>query len=260
MYTSQYTRTSWWLSLLAIVLVWGGVVASAWGLDSEEITNISVYEKVAPAVVTITVSTAEGPSSGAGAIIDPSGIILTSSHVIGESTTAKVALESGEEYTAMVLARVGNRSDLAILKAKADKPLPFVPLGDSSRVKVGQKVLAIGNPYGFERTLTTGIVSRLDRDRDRIQTDASINPGNSGGPLLDTQGDVIGINQSIFNPDGRRTNIGIGFAVPINTAKSFIKELALLPQPSHQATAFSVEYYPAKPEHNIPVQLKEFFK
>lgn len=95
--------------------------------------------------------------------------------------------------------------------------------GDSEKVKVGQKVLAIGNPFGFNGTLTTGIVSRIDYTKNKIQTDAAINPGNSGGPIINIHGEVIGISQSIYNPDNNISNIGIGFAVPINEAKNFIK-------------------------------------
>lgn len=234
-------------------------------LDMEEISNIQIYEKAAPAVVTITVATAEGPSSGAGVIIDPSGIILTSSHVVASATAAKITLESGEEYKARILARIGQKSDLAILRAETGgRNLPSLHMGDSQSLRVGQKVLAIGNPYGFDRTLTIGIISRLDKQRNRIQTDASINPGNSGGPLLNTSGEIIGINQSIFNPDGRRTNIGIGFAVPIDTAKAFIREIAMLPnpRPRHQiaevSREISQEGFSPSENQDIPILLQEF--
>lgn len=233
----------------------GQLPQAALALDADEMNNIDVYAQTAPAVVTITVNMAEGPSSGAGTIIDPTGIVLTSSHVIGDATTAKITLDSGEEFSATVLARVGDKSDLAILKARTDKPLPFIRLGASSSIRVGQKVLAIGNPYGFDRTLTIGIISRLDRQRNRIQTDASINPGNSGGPLLNSDGEMIGINQSIFNPEGRRTNIGIGFAVPVDSAKDFIRQVAMLPNQRHQVTQVPTE---AMAPQTIPILLKEF--
>ncbi len=247
------------LLMLAMFSINAGLSHPAWALDNEEINNISIYEKAAPAVVTITVMTIEGPSSGAGTIIDASGIILTSSHVVGDANSATITTESGEEFPAQVLARVGQQSDLAILKAKANKPLPYVPMGNSQTVKVGQKVLAIGNPYGFERTLTLGIISRLDKEKNRIQTDASINPGNSGGPLLNTNGEIIGINQSIFNPEGRRTNIGIGFAVPVNTAKDFISEVASLPSPRFQARQVPSDAIMGSGQ-NIPVLLRHFSK
>jgi len=194
--------------------------------DAEEQENISVYEKAERATVTLNALVNGKPSSGSGVLIDETGIILTSSHVIGNATTVYVSLWDGRRGKASVLGRAGDNSDLALLKADIPAPLPYLPLGDSTQVKVGQKVLAVGNPYGFERTLTTGIISRLDRERDRIQTDAAINPGNSGGPLLDSQGYIIGINQSIYNPEGSRSNIGIGFAVPANSVKSFLRALA----------------------------------
>lgn len=194
--------------------------------DHEEQENINVYESAAKATVTINALVNGHPSSGAGVLIDDSGMILTSSHVIGNATSVHVALSDGRKTLANVIGRAGEKSDLALIKASFEGPVPFLPLGDSAKVKVGQKVLAIGNPYGFERTLTTGIISRIDTERNRLQTDAAINPGNSGGPLLDNQGYVIGINQSIFNPEGNRSNIGIGFAVPVNTVKTFLTALA----------------------------------
>jgi serine protease Do len=197
--------------------------------DALERENINVYEQASRAVVTLNAIVDGGPSSGAGVIIDPAGIILTSSHVIGESHQVSVSLEDGKKLRGTVIGRVGEKTDLALIKVSSPAPLPTVPLGDSSQLRVGQRVLAIGNPYGFERTLTTGIISRIDKARNRLQTDAAINPGNSGGPLLDNQGYLIGINQSIYNPEGNRSNIGIGFAVPINAARDFVKKLAARP-------------------------------
>lgn len=194
--------------------------------DADEQENISAYERAAKAVVTINALVDGRPSSGAGVIIDESGMILTSSHVIGSATSAYISMSDGRKGMASIIGRAGEKSDLALLKVNFEGPLPYLHFADSTKVRVGQKVLAIGNPYGFERTLTTGIISRIDTERNRIQTDAAINPGNSGGPLLDTQGCVIGINQSIFNPEGNRSNIGIGFAVPVNTARDFLKVLA----------------------------------
>ena len=194
--------------------------------DAEEQESIDVYDLASKAVVTINALVNGNPSSGAGVLIDESGMILTSSHVIGNATQVYISLQDGRKTTGSVLGRIGEKSDLALIKINLNTPLPYLKLADSTKIRVGQKVLAIGNPYGFERTLTTGIISRLDKERNRIQTDAAINPGNSGGPLLDTQGYVLGINQSIFNPDGNRSNIGIGFAVPANAAKQFLKALA----------------------------------
>lgn len=245
--------------VVAMWMLLAMAITPALALDREESTNINVYALAAPAVVTINVMTDDGPSSGAGTIIAPTGLVLTSSHVIGEASTATIVLDTEEEYEAKILARIGQRLDLAILKIQGKKQFPYVEMGQSTQVRVGQKVLAIGNPYGFERTLTQGIVSRLDIKRNRIQTDASINPGNSGGPLLDTDGRMIGINQSIFNPEGRRTNIGIGFAVPVDAARKFVEQVAHLPNVRFEApiarhTDMSVT---GKQLPNIPVLLKK---
>ena len=123
---------------------------------------------------------------------------------------------------AKVMAQMGKNKDLALLKINSKEKFPVIEFGDSDEVKVGQKVLAIGNPFGFAGTLTQGIVSRIDYKKGRIQTDASINPGCSGGPLLNASGEVIGISQSIYNPDNNISNIGIGFAIPVNEAKKFL--------------------------------------
>ena len=117
-----------------------------------------------------------------------------------------------------------NNKKIKLIKINTNKPLKPVVLGNSDKIKVGQKVLAIGNPFGFNNTLTTGIVSRVDVERNKIQTDAAINPGSSGGPLVNSNAEVIGINQSIYNPDNNKSNIGIGFAVPIDEAKDFIQK------------------------------------
>lgn len=194
--------------------------------SNEELINITVYENTSPCVVCISANAKDGASSGAGIVIDASGLILTSKHVIGDSSKATVTMASGKRYEGEILAITGNNEDLALIKIKPDQLLASAKLGDSTKIKVGQKVLAIGNPFGFERTLTTGIISRIDYETQRIQTDAVINPGSSGGPLLDSRGYVIGINQSIFNPDKQKANIGISFAIPINTAKLFLKDLA----------------------------------
>ena len=129
----------------------------------------------------------------------------------------------GKVYKAEILSKMGKNKDLALLKIQPKQPLNTIKFGDSGKLKVGQKVLAIGNPFGFSGTLTQGIISRIDYTKGRIQTDAAINPGCSGGPLLNSSGEVIGINQSIYNPDNNISNIGIGFAIPINDAKQFIQ-------------------------------------
>ncbi|MGD9581378.1 MAG: S1C family serine protease [Vampirovibrionia bacterium] len=193
---------------------------------TDESVNINVYQKVSPCVVTVMADASKGASSGTGVVIDPTGIVLTSSHVIGNAKEISISMASGRRYLAKLLAITGKNDDLALLKISAPYPLPYAHLGDSTKIRVGQKVLAIGNPYGFERTLTTGIISRIDYERHKIQTDAVINPGSSGGPLLNTRGDVIGINQSVYNPEKSHVNIGISFAVPINAAKKFVKEVS----------------------------------
>ena len=192
--------------------------------DKDELINVTVYEKVNPAIVAVDAQLDEGVSSGTGSIIDTNGLILTSSHVIDGAKSIEVTTSKGEVYKAELSSILGKNNDLALLKIKAKSNLPTITLGDSSSVKVGQKVLAIGNPFGFNGTLTTGIVSRIDYSRNKIQTDAAINPGSSGGPIVNTNGEVIGISQSIFNPDNNKSNIGIGFAIPVNDAKTLISQ------------------------------------
>ncbi len=189
----------------------------------EDAMITKIYEKSTPAVVLIEADLKEGLSSGTGCIIDASGIILTSSHVVEDAPSVQVTISTGEVFKGKIISVMGKDNDLALIKIKTNKILPTIELGDSEKVKVGQKVLAIGNPFGFSGTLTTGIVSRIDYTKNKIQTDAAINPGNSGGPIINIHGEVIGISQSIYNPDNNISNIGIGFAVPINEAKNFIK-------------------------------------
>ena len=191
--------------------------------SADELVNINVYEKINPAIVAIDANLADGFSAGTGCIVRSDGVILTGSHVIDGAKDIDVTTSSGKVYKASVLAKMGKNNDLALLKIQPKQQLKTIEFGDSEQIKVGQKVLAIGNPFGFAGTLTSGIVSRIDYAKGRIQTDAAINPGCSGGPLLNSQGEVIGISQSIYNPDNNISNIGIGFAIPINDAKHFIK-------------------------------------
>lgn len=188
----------------------------------EEFINVTVYERINPAIVLVEAQLLDGLSSGTGCVINKSGIILTSSHVVNKASYIEVTTSKGETYKAEVVEPYDQNGDLALLKIKPKNALPTIKLGDSSMVKVGQKVLAIGNPFGFKGTLTTGIVSRIDYERNKIQTDAAINPGSSGGPILNANGEVIGISQSIFNPDNNKSNIGIGFAVPANEVKKIV--------------------------------------
>ncbi|MGE5618459.1 MAG: S1C family serine protease [Sphingomonadaceae bacterium] len=208
----------------------------------DEDTIVSIYERVSPAVVFITNRGAtretvfgEFPQTGTGSgvIIDKQGHILTNNHVVAGAERLEVSLASGETVQAKLLGRdPGN--DLAVVKIDVDESkLTVAPLGDSSKLRVGQLAVAIGNPFGLERTITVGVVSSLGRTfssstssrpiRDMIQTDAAINPGNSGGPLLNSAGEVIGINSAIESPV--RGSVGIGFAIPINTAQRELEEM-----------------------------------
>ena len=196
---------------------------SAQNFGADELININVYERINPAIVAIEANIADGFSAGTGCVIRSDGVILTGSHVIDGAKEIDVTTSDGKIYKASVLAKMGKNKDLALLKIVPKSRLRTISFGDSSDVKVGQKDLAIGNPFGFSGTLTSGIVSRIDYAKGRIQTDAAINPGCSGGPLLNSQGEVIGISQSIYNPDNNISNIGIGFAIPINDAKKFIE-------------------------------------
>ena len=190
--------------------------------SNEEKNFIEIYEKTLPSIVSIEADIDHGTSGGTGCIISKSGIILTSSHVIEKARNITVTTHSGRNYTAKILAVLKNKNDLALIKIDTKENLPLAKFGNSDEIKVGQRVLTIGCPFGFRDTLTTGIISRIDYERNKIQTDAAINPGCSGGPLLNLKGEIIGINQSIYNPDNNRSNIGIGFALPSNYAIDFI--------------------------------------
>ncbi len=206
--------------LTAIIIGINGATAATY--EPDEMINISVYEKINPAIVSIEANVSDGFSAGTGCIVREDGLILTGSHVVEGSTDIDITTSNGETYKGEIISIMGKNNDLALLKIKARGKLKTIEFGDSEKVKVGQKVLAIGNPFGFSGTLTQGIVSRIDYSKNKIQTDAAINPGCSGGPLVNSAGEVIGISQSIFNPDNNISNIGIGFAIPINDAKKFI--------------------------------------
>ena len=212
--------------------------ANTAGFSTDEMNNIDVYKTAHLATVNITsivyhqdwfFQVYPGKDTGSGFIISPDGKILTNHHVVLGGHELTVTLANKKQYKARVMfADRGN--DLALVKIEPRESLPVLRLGDSDPLQVGQKVLAIGNPFGLEGTLTTGIVSSLDRSisdengrtlEHMIQTDAAINPGNSGGPLLDSHGNVIGINTAIYGAQG---NIGIGFAMPINRAKAMLEE------------------------------------
>lgn len=190
--------------------------------EPDERINISVYEKISPAIVAIDAQVADGISAGTGCVVTSDGLILTGSHVVENATQIDVTTSNGQTYKARFIAQMAKNKDLALIKIEPKRPLQTVSFGDSEEVKVGQKVLSIGNPFGFSNTLTQGIISRIDYVKNRFQTDAAINPGCSGGPLLNSTGEVIGISQSIYNPDHNISNIGIGFAIPSNEAIKFI--------------------------------------
>lgn len=210
-------------------------------LTEDEAINVKVYRDVAPAVANILTKATEYdffmdpvPVEGAGSgfVIDPRGYILTNFHVVQDAQSIEVVLGDRSKYLAKFVG-ADQRNDVALVKIEPKgKPLLALQLGDSSTLQVGQKVLAIGNPFGFQSTLTTGVVSALGRTvqtsqttyiDEAIQTDAAINRGNSGGPLIDSRGEVIGINSAIYTPSG--TTAGIGFAIPINTAKRIAHDL-----------------------------------
>jgi len=200
------------------------ICPQGFAFDKEEHLIVSLYKKINPAIVCIDSQLNRGISCGTGCIIDKSGLILTSAHVIESGKNIIVTMYNGQNYNAKVVKRFDKNEDIVILKISVPQELKTVKFGDSEKIKVGQKVLAIGNPFGFNGTLTQGIISRIDYAKNRIQTDAAINPGSSGGPLLNKKGEIIGINQAIYNPDNNISNIGIGFAIPINTVKECLEE------------------------------------
>lgn len=182
----------------------------------------SIYKKTNPAIVSIDSQASECISCGTGCIIEENGTILTSAHVLDDGEDIIVTTSNGQDFKASIVKKLGDNKDVAILKINAPYPLKTVKLGNSEKIKVGDKVYALGNPFGFSGTLTQGIISRIDYNKNRIQTDAAINPGSSGGPLLNKNGEIIGINQAIYNPDNNISNIGIGFAIPINAIKDYL--------------------------------------
>ncbi|HEV2388570.1 MAG TPA: trypsin-like peptidase domain-containing protein [Candidatus Acidoferrales bacterium] len=262
---SAGTGKRWtWLALALLVGLAGYWVGERWGarapvvaranqplppappgqevLTPEETVNVRIYRQASPSVANIITRAVQYdfflnaiPVEGAGSgfVIDAAGHILTNYHVIAGASSIAVAL--GASHFTAKLVGGDPRNDIALLEISpgAHKLVPLVP-GDASRLLVGQRVLAIGNPFGFQSTLTTGIVSALGRTvqtgpdtfiENAIQTDAPINRGNSGGPLLDTQGRVVGINAAIYAPGGTEGITGIGFAIPINTARRVVDDL-----------------------------------
>jgi S1-C subfamily serine protease len=226
-----------WVAFLGSGLWAGG----ACGLTEDERNNIEIYQKLASGVVNITSTVLEQDfflnavprqGAGSGSIIDARGYILTNHHVIEDARKLEVTLANGKKYSAKLIGSDPD-TDVAVIKIEARREdLTLIPMGSSDNLKVGQKVIAIGNPFGLGQTLTTGIISMVGRTlrassgtlvEDMIQTDASINPGNSGGPLIDSSGKMIGINTAIFSPTG--ASVGIGFAIPIDVVRRVSNEL-----------------------------------
>ncbi len=226
------------VTIVVLIALWN---THAFSVTEDEKNNVTVYDKVADGVVNVTSTAVQmdfffnafpTQGSGSGSIIDAKGHILTNHHVVANAQKLEVTLADESKWPAKLIGSDPD-SDLAVIKIDAPKEkLKVIPMGDSKNLKIGQKVLAIGNPFGLERTLTTGIISSLGRTirsdsgtlmEDIIQTDAAINPGNSGGPLLNSEGEIIGINSAIVSPSGG--SVGIGFAIPVNTAKRVVPEL-----------------------------------
>ena len=212
-------------------------------LGTEELANIEVFKRLSPSVVHITTLATERDffnrsvqqvprGTGTGFVWDNSGHIVTNFHVIQEGSGARVTLADQSSWPATLVGASADR-DLAVLRINAPRDkLPAIPLGSSRDLQVGQKVFAIGNPFGLDQTLTVGIVSALNREIDSanqrtirgvIQTDAAINPGNSGGPLLDSAGRLIGVNSAIYSPSG--ASAGIGFAIPVDEVNRIVPRL-----------------------------------
>lgn len=226
--------------------------------QSSEGTISDVYDRVSPAVVNITFTaiardvfgrpaTQEG--TGSGFVIDDRGHVVTNNHVVGGATRLDITLADGSGYIGELVG-ADPANDLAVVRIAAPpevlRGLTVLPLGDSDQLRVGQTVIAIGNPFGLERSASVGIVSSLGRTRpgeterlitNMIQTDAAINPGNSGGPMLNLDGEVVGINEQIEAPT--RGNVGIGFAVPVNTLKRYLSDLLAGREPQHAWMAVS---------------------
>lgn len=211
--------------------------STAWSLLREELNTIAVYEKVSSSVVNVVTTTVlydffyrpvpqEG--AGSGVILSADGTIVTNYHVIRGAKAIEVRLADGSRWPAEVVG-TAPEDDLAVIRIQAEgRDLVPISLGDSDALEVGQKIYALGNPFGLGQTLTAGHVSQLKRSirdqgrvlQDLIQVDAAINPGNSGGALVDSQGRLVGINTAILSPTG--TNVGIGFAIPVNRVKAAV--------------------------------------
>jgi S1-C subfamily serine protease len=236
--------------------VWSESKVLSAGLSADENNNIEIYKAASGSVVYITSTVyqqtfffeRELHELGSGFIINADGEILTNNHVVSGSSALEVTLPDQSRYKARILLR-DQANDLALIKIEPKSKLKALTLGNSEGLQVGQKVLAIGNPFGLSGTLTTGVVSSLGRTiqgenqqlEGMIQTDAAINSGNSGGPLLDSAGNVIGINTAIYGPNGG--SVGIGFAMPISRAKAMLDDFTSGRKPASTRVGVSTYYF-----------------
>ncbi|WP_434684848.1 S1C family serine protease [Pseudanabaena minima] len=208
--------------------------------EPEEKITMEVYRSANPAVVTIKTAN----STGSGSIITPEGLVITNEHVIRDAKNGlvKIINTEGKTYNGQVLT-IDRKNDLALVRINSSDRFPALSFADRENILVGQKVFAIGSPFGLSGTLTTGILSRVATNGD-LQTDARLNPGNSGGPLLNSRGEMIGVNKAILSPDGR-SNTGIGFATSAPIAKEFLTRSAAIIKPNTVASLPSSQTKPA---------------
>jgi S1-C subfamily serine protease len=241
---------------------------------ADESSTPDLYDQVRPSVVRITsltvtrslLGSSQGEAEGSGVILDKDGNILTNYHVVENASQLQVALFDETTASAEVVG-TDPSADLAVIKADfSGVDLSPASLGDSDQIRVGESVIAIGNPFGLEGTVTEGIVSGLDRTlaeqqnrplRELIQTDAAINPGNSGGPLVDYNGEVIGINTAIENPSGTNTFVGVGYAIPINAAKRSLPDMLAGQTVVHARLGISGQTLTASLAKNLGLSLTE---
>ncbi|MEI7449572.1 MAG: trypsin-like peptidase domain-containing protein [Desulfomonile sp.] len=264
------TRSVKWSIIVTLAVIFGtGLVIGMWlnqrpftgvgstsqpppasyeALESGEAVVMRVYRELSPTVVNIVTTTQPSnfwmqllppqQGQGTGFVIDSSGHIVTNNHVVANAENIEVTF-MGERKSRAILVGRDPVSDLAVIRADPFPEMAVATLGNSEQLSVGQRVVAIGNPFGFQHTVTAGFISALHRDMnigqrimmDLIQTDAAINPGNSGGPLINSRGEVIGINTALFNPTPTGGFTGIGFAVPVNRAKKVAGQIIKLGRP-----------------------------
>jgi len=256
----QFAWRAWWACVLWAAVALGGPATysvaaseglgrSASGLMHDEEALIAIYKAASPGVVHITSTVLSQDfffrvvperGTGSGFVVDDKGLILTNNHVVENAERLEVTLADKSKVAAKLVGR-DPENDIAVIRVNVSREkLTPLHLGDSSQLQVGQMAIAIGNPFGLDRTITRGVVSAVGRSfksdtgrsiRNVIQTDAAINPGNSGGPLLNSRGEVIGVNTAIYTPSGG--SVGIGFAVPVNTVKKLLPQLIARGRASH---------------------------